>query len=219
LDMNLSIIGRLEDIEPGETLDSTRFIGNRCYLSTSVVRRDPFFVIDVGNPNDLKILGGLKIPGFTRYLHPYDEEHVIGVGKDGNKVKISLFDVTNVSAPIEIGNYTVPDDWSDTPVLSDHRAFLFDGSKDLLVIPVSTSAWGPNYSSWQGALVFNITLSNGIALRGNVTHQETNANYWDSGYWIDRSLYIENVLYTVSDKKIKMNSMVDLAPLNVVELP
>jgi inhibitor of cysteine peptidase len=219
LDMNLSIIGRLEDIEPGETLDSTRFIGNRCYLSTSVVRRDPFFVIDVGNPNDLKILGGLKIPGFTRYLHPYDEEHVIGVGKDGNKVKISLFDVTNVSAPIEIGNYTVSDDWSDTVVLSDHKAFLFDGSKDLLVLPVSTSAWGPNYSSWQGALVFNITLSNGIVLRGNVTHQETNANYWDSGYWIDRSLYIENVLYTVSDKKIKMNSMVDLAPLNVVELP
>jgi uncharacterized secreted protein with C-terminal beta-propeller domain len=184
------------------------------------VRRDPFFVIDVGNPNDLKILGGLKIPGFTRYLHPYDEEHVIGVGKDGNKVKISLFDVTNVSAPIEIGNYTVPDDWSDTVVLSDHKAFLFDGPKDLLVIPVSTNAWSlPNYSSWQGALVFNITLSNGIALRGNVTHQETNANYWDSGYWIDRSLYIENVLYTVSDKKIKMDSMVDLAPLNVVELP
>ena len=218
LNMNLNIVGSLENIAPSETLDSARFLGNRCYLSTSVVRRDPFFVIDVENPSDPKILGYLKIPGFTRYLHPYDETHIIGIGKDGSNVKISLFDVSNVSAPIEIGKpYAVNASWSDTLVLTEHKAFLFDKSKNLLVIPVSLyEDW---YSQWQGAYVFNITLTNGLVLKGSVTHQEAGVNGWDSGYWVKRSLYIENVLYTVSDKKIKMNSLEDLTQINEIKFP
>jgi inhibitor of cysteine peptidase len=138
---------------------------------------------------------------------------------DGDKVKISLFDVTEVTAPIEMGKYTLAGDWSDTPVLSDHKAFLFDRSKDLLVIPASIHDLNQEQSSWQGALVFNVTLTNGIVLRGNITHQEANANYWESNHWVDRTLYIENVLYTLSAKKIKMNSLTDLALLKEIELP
>lgn len=220
LNMNLSIAGSLENIAPGETLDSARFIGNRCYLSTSIVQKDPFFVIDVENASDPKILGYLKIPGFTRYLHPYDETHIIGIGKDGNNVKISLFDVSNVSAPIEIDKYAFDGVWSDALVLTEHKAFLFDKSKDLLAIPVSMSTYdGYVYSQWQGAYVFNITLTNGLVLKGSVTHQEAGVNGWDSGYWVKRSLYIENVLYTVSDKKIKMNSLEDLKLINEIEFP
>jgi len=220
LNMNLSIVGRLENIAPGEILDSARFIGNRGYLSTSVVQRDPFFVIDLANASEPRILGYLKIPGFTRYLHPYDENHLIGIGKDGNVVKISLFDVSNVSSPIEIDKYTVEGAWSDTSVLWEHKAFLFDRAKDLLVIPVSISTyseWG-KYSMWQGAYVFNITLTQGFILRGGITHQNA-TNEWDSRYWVDRALYIENVLYTVSDKKIKMNSLEDLTLIKAIELP
>jgi uncharacterized secreted protein with C-terminal beta-propeller domain len=106
MDMDLEKVGSLLDIEVGETLDSARFMGNRCYLSTSVVRRDPFFVIDVENVTTPKILGYLKIPGFNRYLHPYDQNHVIGLGRDEfNNVKISLFNVTNVSVPELISEY------------------------------------------------------------------------------------------------------------------
>jgi len=222
LDMNLSVVGRLENITLafGEQIDSARFIGNRCYLSTSVVRRDPFFVIDVEDATEPKVLGYLKIPGFTRYLHPYDENHIIGIGKDeNNRVKISLFDVSNVSAPIEMGNYTVGGDWSDTPVLTEHKAFLFERSKDLLVIPVSVFHYGiEKYWQWQGAYVFNITLSDGIVLKGNITHQEDVGIYWDSTYWVKRSLYIEDVLYTVSDRKIKMNNLEDLVLIKKLEL-
>ena len=222
LDMNLSVVGRLENITLafGEQIDSARFIGNRCYLSTSVVRRDPFFVIDVENATEPKVLGYLKIPGFTRYLHPYDENHIIGIGRDeNNRVKISLFDVSNVSAPVEIDMYNVTGDWSDTPVLTEHKAFLFERSKDLLVIPVSVFNYGiEKYWQWQGAYVFNITLSDGIVLKGNITHQEDVGIYWDSTYWVKRSLYIEDVLYTVSDRKIKMNSLEDLVLLNKLEL-
>jgi uncharacterized secreted protein with C-terminal beta-propeller domain len=221
--MNLSMVGRLEDFAPpGEKMDSARFIDDRCYLSTSTPRKDPFFVIDVQNATEPKILGNLSIPGFTRYLHPYDESHVIGVGRDANnKVKIQLFDVSNVSAPTEIGNYTVEGDWSDTPVLTEHKAFLFDKSKDLLVIPLTISTYDEvTYSSqiWQGVYVFNITLSNGLALKGNITHQDGSVYYWDSNYWINRALYIEKVLYTLSNSKIKMNDLETLALINEVEL-
>ncbi len=221
LDMNLTEVGKLENITLAfnERIDSARFMGNRCYLATSVIRKDPFFVIDVENASEPKILGYLKIPGFTRYLHPYNENHVIGIGKDeNNKVKISVFDVTNVTAPKNMTEYKVEGAWSDTLVLTEHKAFLFDRSKDLLVIPVSTYE-EDRYSLWQGAYVFNITLSDGLILRGNVTHQEDGVNGWNSSYWVKRTLYIEDILYTVSDKKIKMNSLEDLTFLNKIELP
>jgi uncharacterized secreted protein with C-terminal beta-propeller domain len=216
LNMNLSIVGSLENFAPpGEIMDSTRFIDNRCYLSTSTPRKDPFFVIDVENATEPKVLGNLSIPGFTRYLHPYDEDHLIGVGIDGSNVKIMLFDVSDVNAPINMSEYKITGYvWSDTPVLTEHKAFLFDKTKDLLVIPIRTSTY---YT--QDAYVFNITLSNGLILKGNVTHADSDASYWDSNYWVKRSLYIENVLYTISERKIKMNDLETLALINEIDLP
>jgi len=219
LDMNLSIVGSLPDIEVGETLDSARFMANRCYLSTSIVRQDPFFVIDVENARAPKILGYLKIPGFNRYLHPYDKDHVIGVGRDElNNVKLSLFNVTNVSAPKYISEYRFEGDWSDTPVSWDHKAFLFAYAKDLLALPVSISYYSPNYTVKQGLFVFNITLTEGFILKGNVTHQEAEVNGWESSYDIKRAIYIEDVLYTVSDNKIKLNNLETLALLKEIRI-
>jgi uncharacterized secreted protein with C-terminal beta-propeller domain len=214
LNMNLSIVGSLENFAPpGERMDSARFIENRCYLSTSTPRKDPFFVIDVGNVTQPKILGNLSIPGFTRYLHPYDEDHIIGVGIDGSNVKIMLFDVSDVNAPTNVSEYKITGyTWSDTPVLTEHKAFLFDKTKNLLVIPIKTSYYT------QDAYVFNITLSNGLVLKGNITHQNDSVYYFDSNYWVTRALYIENVLYTMSNNKIKMNDLETLALINAIEL-
>ncbi len=215
LNMSLDIVGNLEDFAPlGEIMDSARFIGNRCYLSTSTPRKDPFFVIDVENVTEPRILGNLSIPGFTRYLHPYDEDYVIGVGIEGSNVKITLFNVTNVNAPINMSEYKITEAaWSDTPVFREHKAFLFDRAKNLLVIPILTSI---DYR--QNAYVFNITLDSGIVLKGNVTHQE-NGIYGDSRFWISRALYIENVLYTLSQKKIRMNNLETLVLMNEIDLP
>jgi inhibitor of cysteine peptidase len=223
LNMNLSIVGSLENFAPlGERMDSARFIENRCYLSTSTPRKDPFFVIDVGNATQPKILGNLSIPGFTRYLHPYDEDYVIGVGVDGNYVKIMLFNVTNVNAPVNMSEYKVTGcDWSDTPVFTEHKAFLFDRNMDLLVMPIITSTYDQDQHTslrWQNAYVFNITLNKGIVLKGNITHQES-GTYSESDYWINRALYIENVLYTLSNSRIKMNNLETLELINEIELP
>jgi len=219
MNMDLQIVGKLLDIEVGENLDTARFLADRCYLSTSVRLQDPFFVIDVTNATAPEILGDLELPGLNRYLHPYDETHVIGVGRDeNNKVKLSLFDVTDVSAPVIMSTYRFGGDWSDTPVLWDHKAFLFAYNKDLLAIPVLMSYYNPDYVTRQGLFVFNITLTDGFVLRGNITHQETGINGWDSSYHVKRALYIENLLYTISEKKIKLNALESLAFLKEIPL-
>jgi len=225
LNMSLNIVGELEGLAPGERIYSARFMSDRCYLVT-FRQIDPFFVIDLSNPTEPRVLGYLKIPGFSGYLHPYDENNIIGIGKQDSNLKLSLFNVTDVTAPTEaVPPYIVLTDWSDSAVLLDHKAFLFDKSKQLLALPVSMSfievkdSEYYNKGYWQGAFVFDINLSDGFVLRGNVTHQENSVDGWESGYWVKRVLYIENVLYTVSDKKIKMNSLEDLAFLNEIELP
>ncbi|MEM2440402.1 MAG: beta-propeller domain-containing protein [Candidatus Bathyarchaeia archaeon] len=207
LDMNLTIIGNLTDIAPGESLDSTRFIGKRCYLTTSIQRKDPFFVIDVENPEEPKFLGKLDIPGFTRYLHPYNENHLIGVGIDGNsRVQILMFNVSDVSKPSMTSNFTVPYT-STTPVLWEHKAFLFDKAKELLVIPVY------QYSKFDCAYVLD-TSGYRFTLKGNITHMDE--GIWRYACQIKRALYIEDTLYTLSETKLKMNWLEDLSFINEI---
>lgn len=247
LDLNLDIIGSLENLAPGEKIYSARFMGERCYLVT-FKKVDPLFVIDLENPTNPTVLGQLKITGYSDYLHPYDETHLIGIGKETVEaeigdfawyqgVKISLFDVSDVEDPKEIAKYIIGDRGTDSPVLSDHKAFLLDKSKNLLVIPVLVAEvdeekypYGvpPNtYGDyvWQGAYVFNITLDHGLVFKGGISHLEDNDDLLKSGYYfyssyaVKRTLYIGNVLYTVSDKKIKMNNLETLQEINEVELP
>jgi inhibitor of cysteine peptidase len=227
LDTNLSIVGRLEGIAVGENFHSARFLGNRCYLVT-FKKIDPLFVIDLTVPSDPRVLGQLKIPGYSDYLHPYDENHIIGVGKEtvegegGNfawyqGIKIALFDVSDVEHPQEIDKYIIGDRGSDSPILSDHKAFLFDRAKALLVIPVLVAEideakypsgvppWTYGDFVFQGAYVFNISLS-GFELKGTITHLHAmglgkSGYYLEPSYYVERSLYIDNVLYTISAKK------------------
>jgi len=192
LDELLNFIGKLEGIAPGEQMYSARFMGNRVYLVT-FKKVDPFFVIDLSLPSEPKILGELKITGYSNYLHPYDENHIIGLGKEtveaetGNfawyqGVKLSLFDVTDVGNPIEISKYIIGDRGTSSSALYDHKAFLFSKSKNLLIIPIRLALINesnylgdiPPYAFgeyvWQGAYVFTLTLENGFDLKGRITH-------------------------------------------------
>lgn len=75
------VIGSLKNIAPGENFQSARFIGKRLYLVT-FLQIDPFFVIDLATPTNPRILGELKMPGYSTYLHPYDDDRLIGIGYD-----------------------------------------------------------------------------------------------------------------------------------------
>ena len=241
LNMDLDIAGKLEDIAPGEKIHSVRFMGGICYLVT-FRKVDPLFVINLSDPYSPKILGELEITGYSDYLHVYDESHVIGVGKETvaaeegdfswyQGVKISLFDVTDVTEPKELAKYEIGDRGTDSPVLNDHKAFLFDKEKNLLVIPVSVAEIDesqypngvPPYTYgeivWQGAYVFTISLEleEKIMLRGTITHIE-NGNVHNASNYVTRALFIGEVLYIISNSKIKMNSLADLSEIKELNL-
>jgi inhibitor of cysteine peptidase len=225
LDDDLNVVGALEDLAPGEEIFSARFMGDRCYLVT-FVKVDPLFVIDLSDPYSPEVLGELKITGYSDYLHPYDENHVIGIGKETaagfyQGVKISLFDVSDVSNPKEIGKYEIGDRGTDSPVLDDHKALLFDRSRNLLVVPVLVYKQG-NYYTWQGAYVFDISVDGGLELRDGITHFDSDADlsqiYPSSPLAVERSLYIGDVLYTLSEAKIMMNDLENLEYINEVAL-
>ena len=227
LDMDLEIVGSLEDLASGEQIYATRFIGDKCYLVT-FKQIDPFFVIDLSEPTNPEVLGELKIPGYSTYLHPYNETHIIGIGRDDEKVKISLFDVSDLTNPIELSKYEIENDdedwyWAQSSALYEHKAFLFDKEKNLLVIPVG------DYSK-ESAYVFDISVEGGIELKGTITHDlevepEEEYDPWDDYYYmgnygnsIKRTLYIGDVMYTVSDNMVKMDDLETLEEINSITL-
>lgn len=234
LDEDLKIVGGLDEIAPDESIFSARFMGDRLYLVT-FQQIDPFFVIDLSTDTP-KILGELKIPGFSNYLHPYDDDHVIGVGRDTKEagsgrvqqlgVKVALFDVSNVSSPKVIDEYIIGDSSTHSEALNDHKAFFFDKRKNLLSIPISsdtkslegtqTLKIAPDWNRWNGFYVFDLDTKDGIDLKGTITHTENDTRYYGMGN--SRTFYIEEVLYTASDSMLKMNFMNNLEEINSIKL-
>jgi inhibitor of cysteine peptidase len=227
LDQDMELIGKLEGIAPTERIYSMRFMGSRGYMVT-FRETDPFYVIDLKEPKEPKILGYLKIPGYSDYLHPYDENHIIGFGKEVYEMKgtafqagmkVAVFDVRDVSQPIEKFKVEIGDRGTESPLLRDHKALLFSKEKNLLVFPVTLvenksgnhMAWGE--FTYQGAYVYHLDMTEGFKLKGRITHL-TEEDYKKAGsYWFDsnrnvnRILYIGNTLYTFSNEKIKANQL------------
>ena len=239
LDSKMKEIGALTHIAPGERIYAARFTGERLYLVT-FRQVDPFFVISLADPKTPKVLGKLKLPGFSEYLHPYDANHVIGIGKETAStewggvavqgLKLALFDVSDTANPVLRGKYEIGGSGSDSEALRDHRAFLFDREKNLLVIPVTRYPGSEKplpageiispYRVWQGAYVFGVTPESGFQLKGRVTHLNESENYPDYSYAVRRALYIGDTLSTISSAKIVMNSLRDVnATIKEIDLP
>lgn len=222
LDKDLEIIGDLTDLAENEQIYSTRFVDERLYMVT-FRQVDPFFVIDLSDPEDPEVLGELKIPGFSRYLHPYDENHIIGIGQDASLtgrttgLKISLFDVSDVKNPEEVSKFVTDERYAQSSALFEHKAFLFSKDKNLMVMPVYNPdyRWDESGDSYNGAFVFKITEDE-IELRGLIDHSEAVENSWTPA--VERSLYINELLYTKSKSLLRINALDDLHKVKNVEL-
>lgn len=240
LSPDLTITGRLEHLAPGEKIYAARFMGDLLYLVT-FRQIDPLFVIDLSNPAQPGILGELKIPGYSDYLHPYDKTHLIGIGKDTEEtesggvisagVKIALFDVSDLTKPRLIDSRVIGEKGSSSEVLTDHKAFLLDKSRSTMVlpikevfkIPVSSSTFPESYTTavWQGAYVMKIDPLTGFIDIGSVEQDQVRPNdYSWSGSSVRRSVLMDDALYTVSDTRIigsDINSPSDR--LMMIDLP
>ncbi len=226
-DSDLRPVGKVQGIAPGERIFAARFLGDRAYLVT-YRQIDPLFVLDVSDPAAPTVLGFLEVAGVTQYIHPYDTTHLIGVGMDSpapgmlDGVKLSLFDVADVAHPSEVAKYTVgggPGNWSSSEALSDHKAFLFNESRNLLVIPITL--WrtdGPIQTSWDGAYVLSVTPQGGFVLEGTITHEDFGAPEFRGLGQVRRALTIGDVLYTVSNGLVLGNRIDTLAEVARVPL-
>ena len=205
LDSELEVVGELGELGINERIYAARYLGDRLYLVT-FRQIDPFYVIDLSDPTKPKKLGELKIPGVSKYLHPWDANLVLGIGTSQGArrgVKISLFDVTQVSAPRVHAELISEELTVSIPSAYGHRALIVDQRRQLLVVPVTSRD-----HRGVGALVVKGGVQ-GFREQGVVWH--------DSAEWtrlrtqsIEGSLYVQNMLYTKSADIVRASALSDL---------
>ena len=234
LNDRLEVIGKVEGLAKGEKIYSVRFMGNRAYMVT-FVETDPLFVIDLSTPEEPTVLGELKIPGYSKYLHPYDENHIIGFGENTKTneyggvvtdgMKMALFDVSNPNNPKELYSVDIGEKGTYSEILENHKALLFSKEKNIIAFPISISEEAGNYRTklkFQGAIVYGLDLNKGFELKGTIAHQQIENGYigYDYTKVVDRIIYIEDSLYTLSQSLIKstdINTMQEQGYLEIAE--
>lgn len=214
LNENLETIGKIEGLAKGERIYSVRFMGNRAYMVT-FVETDPLFVIDLSNPTTPTVLGELKIPGYSKYLHPYDETHLIGIGEDTevvnygygdrvvtNGMKMAMFDVTDPNNPQELYNVKIGEKGTYSELLYNHKALLFSKEKNTIAFPISIT--DNDYKvTFQGAIVYGVSLEKGFELKTKISNSATDYDRYYSRNRVERIIYIKDTLFTLSNGLIK----------------
>lgn len=235
LDDKMKLVGSITGLAKDERIYSARFMGDKAYMVT-FKQTDPLFVIDVSNPTAPKVLGELKIPGFSNYLHPLDENHLIGFGyetrietQSGSKeplimtegMKVSLFDVSDFANPKEMDTEVIGGQGTFSPIQYDHHALLQHREKNLFGFPISIYEHrkGQPYAQFKqdGALVYEITPENGIVLKGDLLNPENPAQLyeeWESS--IQRMIYVEDSLFTIAMKEMKSYNLNTFKQINKI---
>ncbi len=205
-DGNLVTVGAVQDLAKGERIYSSRFVGDVAYVST-FKQVDPLFVIDLADPTRPKVVGELKVPGFSSYLQPLDATHLLGVGRDVDPttgrvlgLQLSVFDVSDPAKPRRASTYTFAGDgwqsWSSA--LWDHHALAWFPEQGILTLPVQEGDW---WNGSTGLVVFRVDLAaDGAFTRlGEISHSSP----------VERGVRIGNLLYSVSAGEVKVHRVDD----------
>lgn len=231
-DSKMKPVGKLSGIAPSEQIYSARFMGDRLYLVT-FKQVDPFFVIDLKNPKAPKILGYLKIPGYSEYLHPYDDNHIIGFGRDtveseggvrNGGMKLAMFDVTDVKNPKQISGDKIGAEGTYSELLYNHKALMYNAEKKYFGFPVSVTkkvsqdpkAWWRTETQFQGGYIYEVGKDFSLKLKGKTTHHKTNVED-RYNYDIERLVYVGDYIYSVSPKMISSNRASDLKEIQAIQ--
>jgi uncharacterized secreted protein with C-terminal beta-propeller domain len=187
--------GRVGNLGKGERVYAVRFVGDVGYVVT-FRQIDPLYTVDLSDVDRPRVLGELKIAGYSAYLHPIGDDLLLGIGQDADQqgrrlgVQLSIFDVSNLRRPTLLHHAPLGPGWSEAE--SDHHAFLFWPRTALVVIPLEQRAVG-----------FRVGRARGIDKIGQVEHPRDAA--------VRRSLVVGDAVLTVSDAGVKSSSLATLA--------
>ncbi len=216
----LAIVGKIEGIAPTERIYAARFLGKRGFLVT-FKKVDPLFTLDLSDPTSPRVVGELKVPGYSDYIHPLGENHLLTIGKDAvdaggfawyQGVQLSVFDVTDFADPRLVDAVVIGDRGTESQALHNPHAFTFFPPADTLAVPmtiVGGAGWEPSSSGstvFEGLCLFHVTKDDGIELlRGIETklHEE----YLPEAYrrrprWT-RGLFIGEHVYSVTPVSVQ----------------
>ena len=221
LDEELNEIGKIENLANDERIYSVRFIGKVGYIVT-FKQIDPLFVIDLSDPTNPTVKGELKIPGNSSYLHPYDENHIIGIGyntKDNGhcgvtnaNMKMSMFDVSDLENPQEIFNVDIGNQYTSSEITYNHKALFYKKSENLIGFPVTYKKYNYRDDS-NGFIIFKIDLEDKeFEKYGEILNQ---IDYRTN---VKRIIYIDDIVYALAEQKITSYDLNTFEKLNEVDL-
>lgn len=242
LDSGLNVVGQVENLAPGETIYSARFMGAKGYIVT-FRQIDPLFVLDLSIPSAPKVTGELKVPGFSNYLHPVAENLILGIGQgtqdiytrdtSGQEVvigtrtagiKFSLFDVSDMGKPVELKTLTLGGAGSYAEMLYNHKAIMFDLKNQMFAfdgtIAEQDGITKTEANYFNGAVVMNFDTTAGFSVKGQIASLPAKSTPSDGYYysWVRRLCYIDDFLYYVQDGQIRAFNKSTLAPAGSISL-
>lgn len=201
LDENMKIRGTIENLAPGETIYSARFMGDKGYFVT-YRNTDPLFSVDLSDPDNPEILGELKVTGFSEYLHFYGDGKLLGMGwetdPDNGQIlglKLSMYNIKNPKEVTEEKKLVIKD-IDDCDALYDYKAVLVDSEKNLIGFTIGeykTSGYSEKY------VVFSYDKQEGFVKKMEYSLGGGEAYY---SYESARGLYIGDMFYVAEEQRI-----------------
>lgn len=209
LNNRLETVGAIENLAPGETVYSARLLGDTGYFVT-YRQVDPLFTVDLSDPSSPRIVGKLKVPGFSEYLHFYGQDRLLGIGQGEDGIKLSMFDVSNPSNIIHLSSYCVPNAWQ-ADAASDYKTVLIEPDRNLIAFSASSDPptyeeAAPNAAStpddWSGKSYYVLSYEEG---EGFAQHMD---EYVRGDSWMGvRGVRINETLYVICGDTIESYSL------------
>ena len=225
----LRIVGRTPVLAEGERIFSARYVDDLAYVVT-FRQVDPLFAIDLADPTNPTVLGELKIPGFSNYMQPLGDSHLLTIGRDATDegmvqgLALQIFNVSDPTQPELRHRHVFQDEWGYSDANWDHKAFTYFGARELLAFPYV--AYGRGWNSFRSSLeVFHVDAENGFRKQGSVDHtsllqnecSDDNPYCREYGLNIRRGVFIEDYVYSISSGGIVVNDARDMS--QVARLP
>jgi uncharacterized secreted protein with C-terminal beta-propeller domain len=185
----LAEVGKLDHLAFGEDIRSVHFQGDRGFLVT-FKKTDPLFVFDLSKPESPQVLGELKVPGFSTYMHFLDPNHLLTVGFDADDqggfawftgVLLQVFDASNPVHPTLLHRAVIGTRGSSSQALNDHLAFNYFAPKQMLLLPMTVCEgdWKgapglgkPAKQTFGGLMVYDVSVPGGFRLRHKISHED-----------------------------------------------